>query len=69
VAWEAAEYIYSARMESVKDSWNNYLHPLSEGLLNVPLLWVLWRAARAPDVTNSVVVILMYTDGIELFGN
>jgi len=46
-------------------SCSNYLPPLCEGFLNGPLLWVLWCTAQAPYVTNTLVIILMYTDGFK----
>jgi len=38
----------------LKDSWSNDLPPLSEGLVNGLLLWVLWQTARTRDVTVAL---------------
>jgi hypothetical protein len=38
----------------LKYSLSSDLPPLSEGFLNGPVLWVLWRTARTPDVNTAL---------------
>ena len=37
-----------------KDSWSIDLPPLSEGVVNGLLLWVLWQTVRTGDVTTAL---------------